>query len=95
MNPSYIWRYIKKLKEGGVTQYTKHKIKQLGPEGVLAQDPDGKEITIPCDTIVLANMTPNKEPEYAKGEVYTIGDAIVTRRANAAVHDGYRLAMTF
>ncbi len=95
VNPSYIWRYIKKLKEGGVTQYTKHKIKQLGPEGVLAQDPDGNEVTVPCDTIVLANMAPNNELEYAKGEVYTIGDAIVTRRANAAIHDGYRLAMTF
>ena len=95
VNPSYIWRYIKKLKESGVTQYTKHKIKQLGPEGVVAQDPDGKEITIPCDTIVLANMAPNPELQYNKGEVYTIGDAIVTRRANAAIHDGYRLAMTF
>ena len=86
---------MKKLKEGGVKQYTRHKIKELKPDGVLAQDPDGNEVTIPCDTVVLANMAPNKELECNKGEVYTIGDAIVTRRANAAIHDGYRLAMTF
>jgi len=102
VNPSYIWRYIKKLKQGGVKQYTLHKIKGFSPEGVLADDPEGKEVTIACDTIILANMAPNKElggngkaKLYPKGEVYTIGDAIVTRRANAAIHDAYRLAMTF
>ena len=65
-------------------------------------DPEGKEVTIACDTIALANMAPNKElagdgkgKVYAKGEVYTIGDAIATRRANGAIHDAYRLAMTF
>ena len=95
VNPSYIWRYMKKLKEGGVKQYTRHKIKALTPEGVCAQDAEGHEVIITCDTVVLANMTPNKEPEYKKREVYRIGDAIVTRRANGAVHDGYRLGMTF
>ena len=102
VNPSYIWRYMKKLKEGGVTQYTRHKIKQLSPEGVLAEDPEGNEVTIACDTIILANMAPNRElggngrgSVYSKGAVYTVGDAMVTRRANGALHDGYRLAMTF
>jgi len=95
VNPSYIWRYMKKLKGGGVKQYTRHKIKELRPEGVLAEDPEGQEVTISCDTIVLANLAPSKELVCKKGEVYAIGDAVVTRRANAAIHDGYRLAMTF
>jgi 2,4-dienoyl-CoA reductase (NADPH2) len=94
VNPSYIWRYKKKLKEAGVKQYTKHEIKALTPKGVVATDPEGQEVTIPCDTIVLADMAPNEKMGYNKGEVYTIGDAIVTRRANAAIHDGYRLAMS-
>ncbi len=95
VNPSYIWRYMKKLKEGGVTQYKKHKVKELKPDGVVAVDPEGNEVTIACDTIVLANMAPNNELQYDKGEVYSVGDAIVTRRSNAALHDGYRLAMSF
>ena len=102
VNPSYIWRYMKKLKEGGVKQYTRHKIKAITPEGICAQDAEGQEVIIPCDTVVLANLTPNKEPDYnraraaARGpEVYRIGDAVVTRRANGAIHDGYRLGMTF
>jgi hypothetical protein len=40
-------------------------------------------------------MAPNRELEYTKGDVYAIGDVVITRRANAAIHDGYRLAMTF
>ncbi len=95
VNPSYIWRYIKKLKQAGVTQYTRHKIKELKPDGVVAEDPEGKEVVIACDTIVLADMAPTTDLKYAKGEVYTIGDAVVPRRANGAIHDGYRLAMTF
>ena len=95
VNPSYIWRYMKKLKEGGVRQYPGHKIKELTLEGVVAVDPEGRETMISCDTIVLADMAPNKGLKYNKGDVYTIGDAVVPRRSSAAVHDGYRLAMTF
>jgi 2,4-dienoyl-CoA reductase (NADPH2) len=95
VNPSYIWRYMKKLKEGGVTQYTKHKIKELTPKGVLAEGPEKKQVLVECDTIILANMAPNVGLKYTKGDVYTIGDAIVTRRSPAAIHDGYRLGMTF
>ncbi|MFH2002903.1 MAG: FAD-dependent oxidoreductase [Planctomycetota bacterium] len=95
VNPSYIWRYMKKLKGSGVRQYTLHKVKALQPEGVLADGPDGKDVLIECDTIILANMAPNNALQYTKGDVYTIGDAIVTRRSAAAIHDGYRLGMTF
>ena len=95
VNPSYIWRYMKKLKAGGVKQYTLHRIKEFTPEGVVALDPEGKEVTIACDSIVLANMAPDRELQCDKGDVYTIGDAMVTRRANASLQDGYRLAMTF
>ncbi len=94
VNPSYIWRYVRKLIEGGVKQYTSHKVKEFSAAGVVAVDPEGEEVTIDCDTIVLANMASNRELEYGKGDVYVVGDAVVPRRANGAIHDGYRLAMT-
>ncbi len=94
VNPSYIWRYMKKLKEGGVKQYAKHEIKELKADGVVAQNADGEEVVIPADTIILANMTSDNELKYKKGDVYTVGDAVIPRRANGAIHDGYRLAMT-
>jgi len=94
VNPSYIWRYMKKLKEADVKQYTRHKIKEFTPAGVVAEDPQGAEVTIPADTIVLANIVSNNELKLKKDNAYTIGDAVAPRRTNAAIHDGYRLAMT-
>ncbi len=93
VNPSYIWRYRSKLKEGNVQQVTLHKVKEIGDNAVLAIGPEGKETEVPYDTVVLANMAPNNSLTYSKGDVRTIGDALITRRGNAAVLDGYKLGM--
>ncbi len=69
------------------------RIKELTADGVMAVDPEGKDVLIPCDSIILANLAPDRELQFDKGDVYTIGDAVVARRASAAIHDGYRLAM--
>ncbi len=93
VNPSYIWRYMKKLKEGGVKQYKLHKIKEITESAVLAEDKEKNEVTVECDTVVMANMAPNKGLEYKKGHVSVIGDALVTRRGNSVLLDGYRYGM--
>jgi 2,4-dienoyl-CoA reductase (NADPH2) len=93
VNPSYIWRYMKKLKESGVKQYTLHKIKEITAEGVLAEDKDGNGVTLDCDTVILANMAPNKELTSKKTNVAVLGDALITRRGNSALLDGYRYGL--
>ncbi len=92
VNPSYIWRYKMKLKQGGVQQLVKHQVKEIREKAVLAIDSEGKETEIPYDTVILARMIPNIF-KYHKGEVYTIGDGLMTRRGNAAIQDGYKLGM--
>lgn len=91
VNPSYIWRYIKKLKEGGVTQYPLHSLLEIRNGEVIAKAPDGKEVTIPADTVILANMESYK-PLKAK-DAYVIGDALMPRRGNSALLDGFRMGM--
>jgi len=93
VNPSYIWRYIKKLKQSGVNQYTLHKIKEITAEGVLAEDKDGNGVTLGCDTVILANMAPSKELTSKKTNIAVLGDALITRRGNSALLDGYRYGM--
>ncbi len=93
VNPSYIWRYRKKLKGGGVEQITLHKVKEIGDGAVLAIGPEGKEAEVPYDTVVLADMTPNTPLKLTKGNAFTIGDALITRRGNAAILDAYKLGM--
>ena len=95
VNPSYIWRYMKKMKEGGVAQVTQSLVKEIRDKEVVVEGPDKKETTIPADSVVLANLVPDKAVGYGKyaKEVYMIGDCIQVRRGTAAIRDGYKMGM--
>jgi len=95
VNPSYIWRYILKLKDGNVAQVTKTKVKEITDQGVQVITPEGKEEALPADTVVIAMLVPNRNVNYGKyaKEAYMVGDAVQVRRAYAAIHDGYRMGM--
>ena len=62
-------------------------------KGILIDDQNGKEQLIEADTVILADMQPVNELRKAKLGVYTIGDALITRRGNSAILDGYRMGM--
>jgi 2,4-dienoyl-CoA reductase (NADPH2) len=96
VNPSYIWRYLLKLKAGNVNQARKTKVKEIVDDGVVIITPEKKEEKIPADTVVIADLVPNKEVKlgkYGKANVYLIGDSLQVRRGYGAVHDGYRMGM--
>ena len=92
VNPSYIWRYMKKLKEGSVNQVRFAKPKEITEKGVLVETPEG-ETMIEADTVILADMAAVNDLSKAKEGVYTIGDAMIPRRGNSAIQDGYRMGM--
>jgi 2,4-dienoyl-CoA reductase (NADPH2) len=91
VNPSYIWRYRKKLKDGGVTQFNLHKLAEIRDREVLAKAPDGNDVTIPADTVILSDMESYRPVTYK--DAYTIGDAQLSRRGNSALLDGFRMGM--
>ena len=95
VNPSYVWRYMKKLKEGNVAQIAQSTAKEIRDKEVVVEGPDKKETIIPADSVVLANLIPNKELTYGKyaKDVYMIGDCVQVRRGTAAIWDGYKMGM--
>jgi 2,4-dienoyl-CoA reductase (NADPH2) len=97
VNPSYVWRYKKKLKEENIEVLTNTKVLRITGKGVVVVTPEGTEKTIPADTVVSAVLAPRKELveslKTAAPEVYVIGDASSPRRANNAIHEGYRIGM--
>ncbi|UCE41531.1 MAG: FAD-dependent oxidoreductase [Candidatus Aminicenantes bacterium] len=107
VNPSYIWRYRLRLKKAGVQHLTYGKIKEIRDESILADwkifDRKTKEKqefidqSIPADTVILAQLVPNKELGYGsfKGDTAMIGDCVWVRRGFDAIQDGYRLGMRF
>ena len=97
VNPSYIWRYKKKLKRGNVLVLTKSSIKELKDNMMLIETPDGDQ-SIPVDTIIVCGpLKPNNDLveslEFAAGEVFTVGDAVTPRRAHNAMMEGYRTGL--
>jgi 2,4-dienoyl-CoA reductase (NADPH2) len=92
VNPSYIWRYRMKLKEGKAVLVTKADVKEIVEAGVVVRSPDG-ETTIEADTVILAEMEENNSLSRARKGAQTIGDALLVRRGNSAILDGYRMGM--
>ncbi|MGD2090346.1 MAG: FAD-dependent oxidoreductase [Candidatus Aminicenantes bacterium] len=92
VNPSYIWRYMKKLKEGNANRIAFAKPKEINEKGVLVETQDGEKL-IEADTVILADMAAVNDLSKAKEGVYTIGDAMIPRRGNSAIQDGYRIGM--
>lgn len=92
VNPSYIWRYMKKLKEGNVNQVAFARPKEINLKGILVETPAGEKL-IEVDTVILADMQPVNDLSSVRQGVYTIGDALIPRRGNSAIQDGYRMGM--
>ncbi|MHC4599685.1 MAG: FAD-dependent oxidoreductase, partial [Planctomycetota bacterium] len=97
VNPSYIWRYHKKLKEAKVVQHRFAKVKAVQPGVVEFEDADGTQ-SVECDTVVLATPVANQDDVVQKRKAddpdfYLIGDAMWVRRGNSALLDGYKLGM--
>jgi 2,4-dienoyl-CoA reductase (NADPH2) len=92
VNPSYIWRYMKKLKEGQVNLVGFANPTKITGKGILVDTPEGEKL-VEADTVILADMQPVNELSKAKKGVYTIGDAMITRRGNSAILDGYKMGM--
>ena len=92
VNPSYIWRYMSKLKDGKVNRIPFAKPKEINQKGILVETPEG-ETKIEADTVILADMLPVNDLVSVRQGVYTIGDAMITRRGNSAILDGYKMGM--
>jgi len=92
VNPSYIWRYMSKLKEGKVNLISNAKPKAITPKGVVVETPDGEK-TIEAEQVILADMRSVDDLVKARKGVYVIGDALSPRRGNSAILDGYKMGM--
>ncbi|MCK5552221.1 MAG: hypothetical protein KAJ09_03680, partial [Deltaproteobacteria bacterium] len=91
-NPSYIWRYMKKLKQGDVIREAFAKPKEITAEGIVVKAGEENKL-IEAGTVILAEMRSVDDLFGARKGVYMIGDALLPRRGNSAVLDGYKMGM--
>ncbi len=85
--------------EAGVKVLTGLKAKEITQAAVIAEDMDGKAVTLPCDSVVLSmGVRPREslvnEFEGCADDVYVIGDcAVKAGNILSAVRDGFYAAM--
>jgi 2,4-dienoyl-CoA reductase (NADPH2) len=92
VNPSYIWRYMQKLKEGKAVVVHSASAREINDAGVVIDTPEGDKL-VEGDTVILATMQSEQELAGAKKRTYAVGDAITPRRGSSAILDGYRMGM--
>ncbi len=92
VNPSYIWRYIKKLKDENAVLVRNTSVNEITDAGVLVETPDGEQL-VEADTVIVAYMKADDDLPGAKKRIYTIGDAITPRRGASSIIDGYKMGM--
>ncbi|MBN2359123.1 MAG: FAD-dependent oxidoreductase, partial [Deltaproteobacteria bacterium] len=92
VNPSYIWRYMKKLKDEKAIVLKNTEVTEITPQGVKVKTPEGEQL-VETDTVVVAYLKSNQELCDARKRIYTLGDAITPRRGSSAINDGYRMGM--
>ncbi|MDO9534884.1 MAG: FAD-dependent oxidoreductase [Bacillota bacterium] len=96
INPSYVWRVRKKLKEGKVQEVRMSTPLKVTDEGVVVKTPEG-EATLPADTVIAAKLESNRQLvdtlDKAGIKYSTIGDAYKPRRGSNAVNEGFRAAL--
>jgi 2,4-dienoyl-CoA reductase (NADPH2) len=94
VNPSYIWRYIKKMNQKKVTTYKECDLEEITESGVVVKNHYGTRIPVQADTVIFAERQPRQELKDAVKELnielHVIGDALVPRALSNALHDGYR-----
>jgi 2,4-dienoyl-CoA reductase (NADPH2) len=94
VNPSFIWRYIKKLHEKGVRVYKNSTLTEITESGAVITALHDTKIPVVADTIIYAERQPVIELKEAARkqdiETHIIGDALVPRTMSNALHDGYR-----
>jgi 2,4-dienoyl-CoA reductase (NADPH2) len=92
VNPSYIWRYIKKLRDEKAIIHRNSDVQEITDDGVVINTPEG-EVKVEADTVVVAYMKSVSELSDARKRLFNLGDAITPRRASSAIYDGYKMGM--
>ena len=96
VNPFYLWRYTKLLKDKKAVILTSASINDVEDMTLVVATPKG-ERKIDVEGIVAATYEASynlmEAFKESVPEIHIIGDAKKPRRLNNAIHDGYRLGM--
>lgn len=95
------WALLQELQSRGVTFYTGLKYKEVNDEGLVIETNSGKELTVPCDSILICagqekedSLAEQYKNKYPNKQVFIIGGAKDPSRLDAkrAIYEGGSVA---
>ncbi len=95
------WVALKELSRAGVKMLTKTTAREIKEDGVKVESEAEGEYLIPADTVITAvgykpsNELFEKLKEKMGEKVHIIGDAKKVRKLQDAIHEGFKIALTF
>jgi len=96
VNPFYLWRYLRLLREKGATLLTRASASGWGGSDIFITSAKGNRV-VQADSVIVTLREAREDRKASFGaavpEVYVVGDAKRPRRLHNAIHDGYRLGM--
>jgi 2,4-dienoyl-CoA reductase (NADPH2) len=95
VKPSFKWRHAAWVEELGIVTLTSSRPLCLSTDGVTVIDGNDREVFVAADTVILATpRRPNHELfhefEWMVDELYGVGDALIPRGLEQAIHEGFR-----
>jgi 2,4-dienoyl-CoA reductase (NADPH2) len=99
LNKSVRWTLLESMEAAGVASFASSTIRSIERDAVVIASADGREVRVPCDTIVLAvgvlaenQLHDEVRAHLSDTPVYLIGDAAGPRQATEALLEGWRVA---
>ncbi|HJP20858.1 MAG TPA: FAD-dependent oxidoreductase [Alphaproteobacteria bacterium] len=94
VSPTWKWRHSAWVGELGIATLTETRIVEVRPGGVAVTNGSGERF-LEADSVIATERRPNQELfqslEWMVDELHGIGDALMPRGLDQAIHEGYRL----
>jgi 2-enoate reductase len=89
----------KVIKDQKIDVLIQHTVKEITDDGIIVVDADGNEKKLKADTVVTAfGIRPNRKLAHEIRDRYPnailIGDCVNVKNIGAAIHDGFKRALT-
>jgi 2,4-dienoyl-CoA reductase (NADPH2) len=98
VSTTFKWRHAAWVKEFNIKVLTESKITEVKDNGVTVVNKEGNSMFLEADMVIVAGPRRSEnhlltEIDYMTDETYIIGDAVVPRFMDSAIHEGFKVGV--
>lgn len=98
VSTTFKWRHAAWVKEFNIKVLTESKITEVKDNGVTVVNKEGNSTFLDADMVIIAGPRRSEntlftEIDYMTDETYLVGDAVVPRFMDSAIHEGFKVGV--